>query len=768
MHRLDRRLGDDVDRGVRGASGPSSCASCTAARTRELKKYSASAEAVDERREVEQLADSGAGHGDSCLPGAGRIVGSGRAGGPHVRGRVRVGDGGTRGALLLPDLRGRVRDRRDGRRRPGRAGARRRRPPGVARVHVLARAAASPAWHHRADAARPAAAARDATSGGTTLLDDLAAVLRDTVDGPRRRRGRALPRHRAGLRRRRPDRGGPFLGVAREPLLLHRGHRRQRAGARRRRAGDRQRDAEPALGSDRARARSCSSAPTRSSPTVTARRCPIRSATSATTGASADACGCSTRGAPRPRRSPTSTSRSGPAPTSCVLAALAGALLDRRRRRRRAPRLLRRPTTSPRCAPRSRPFTIDRAAAARRRRPGGARRRWSTTCARTAAALAIVVRHRRDDGDRRHPRRMAALGAAHRSPGSLDRPGGMRFHRGASEPPAPAATDAATGAARAPPAGPSCPGCVRQVPAVALADEIEAGQHPRAGRDRRQPARRVPEPDRVRAALAPARRARRRRRHRERAHRARHPRAARHRAARTGRHLDVLAPARCARRCSRPGGRRPRRPTDARCGGCSRQLAARARRRPARRRRSRRARPTRSTCAAIARPLTARRRRVFAAGPRGFDLAGRARLGPRDDAARRPLAARADPAARPARRPPRAGRRAACSRPRREMAWSNSVRYGADDRPTGSASIPTTRARPGWTTAARATVVTAHGSLDVTVVVDRRARPARRGLAWCTAGAAESPGVLLSTREGIDPLTTMPHASGVPVTIEPT
>jgi len=65
-----------------------------------------------------------------------------------------------------------------------------------------------------------------------------------------------------------------------------------------------------------------------------------------------------------------------------------------------------------------------------------------------------------------------------------------------------------------------------------------------------------------------------------------------------------------------------------------------------------------------------------------------------------------------------------------------------------------------------ATVTTAHGALEVVVVTDARVR---RGVVSMVHGRRdESPGVLLSAREGIDPLTTMPHASGVPVTIEPT
>jgi formate dehydrogenase len=99
------------------------------------------------------------------------------------------------------------------------------------------------------------------------------------------------------------------------------------------------------------------------------------------------------------------------------------------------------------------------------------------------------------------------------------------------------------------------------------------------------------------------------------------------------------------------------------------------------------------------------------------------------------------------------------------MAWSNSVRYGADDRPTELRLHPDDARVAGVRDGGTATVTTAHGALEVRVVTDGRVRP---GVASMVHGRRDqSPGLLLSTRDGVDPLTTMPHSSGVPVTIEP-
>ena len=83
--------------------------------------------------------------------------------------------------------------------------------------------------------------------------------------------------------------------------------------------------------------------------------------------------------------------------------------------------------------------------------------------------------------------------------GSLDRPGGMRFNRGAINrlrPPRPAPP------AAGPSSRPELGRVAGQVPAVALADEIEAGAVRALVVTGGNPIRAFPEPDRLRAALA--------------------------------------------------------------------------------------------------------------------------------------------------------------------------------------------------------------------------------------------------------------------------
>ena len=103
--------------------------------------------------------------------------------------------------------------------------------------------------------------------------------------------------------------------------------------------------------------------------------------------------------------------------------------------------------------------------------------------------------------------------------------------------------------------------------------------------------------------------------------------------------------------------------------------------------------------------------------------------------------------------------------PRREMAWSNSVRYA------GRGAEPEVRLHPDAARAAgvsdgdRALVASEHGSLVATVTIDANVRA---DVASVTHGrSGRSPGRLTSTTIGVDPLTGMPHASGVPVTVAP-
>lgn len=99
--------------------------------------------------------------------------------------------------------------------------------------------------------------------------------------------------------------------------------------------------------------------------------------------------------------------------------------------------------------------------------------------------------------------------------------------------------------------------------------------------------------------------------------------------------------------------------------------------------------------------------------------------------------------------------------PRREMSWSNSVAC------TNQVAPPVLRVHPFDASAADlvdgdlASVASEHGTLVATVAIDANVR---RGVVSMTHGhVAASPGRLTSSHDGVDPLTTMPRASGVPV-----
>ena len=63
----------------------------------------------------------------------------------------------------------------------------------------------------------------------------------------------------------------------------------------------------------------------------------------------------------------------------------------------------------------------------------------------------------------------------------------------------------------------------------------------------------------------------------------------------------------------------------------------------------------------------------------------------------------------------------------------------------------------------RVTVTSAHGTIEVTVALDERIR---QGTASLTHGRGDSPaGRLTSAVVDVDPLTAMPLASGLPVTV---
>jgi len=101
--------------------------------------------------------------------------------------------------------------------------------------------------------------------------------------------------------------------------------------------------------------------------------------------------------------------------------------------------------------------------------------------------------------------------------------------------------------------------------------------------------------------------------------------------------------------------------------------------------------------------------------------------------------------------------------PRREMAWSNSVRYGIERQPSVLRLNGLDTEAAGLTEGEVATVASAHGSVSAVVTVDNNIR---RGVASLTHGdVADGPGHLTSSHHDVDPLTTMPHASGLAVTV---
>ena len=103
--------------------------------------------------------------------------------------------------------------------------------------------------------------------------------------------------------------------------------------------------------------------------------------------------------------------------------------------------------------------------------------------------------------------------------------------------------------------------------------------------------------------------------------------------------------------------------------------------------------------------------------------------------------------------------------PRREMAWSNSVRYG------GRGDEPLVRMNPLDAAEAEVpdgrtvTVASTNGSIAGAVAVDARVRAGVVSITHGRTGA--SPGSLTSAHQEVDPLTTMPHASGLPVSVSP-
>ena len=103
--------------------------------------------------------------------------------------------------------------------------------------------------------------------------------------------------------------------------------------------------------------------------------------------------------------------------------------------------------------------------------------------------------------------------------------------------------------------------------------------------------------------------------------------------------------------------------------------------------------------------------------------------------------------------------------PRREMGWSNSIRYGGTD------AVPEVRVHPddlaaaGVAATARVRVVTRHGAIVASVRADPTVRLGCVSVTHARNGANAS--TLIGACEDVDPLTTMPWMSGVPVELYP-
>jgi anaerobic selenocysteine-containing dehydrogenase len=102
--------------------------------------------------------------------------------------------------------------------------------------------------------------------------------------------------------------------------------------------------------------------------------------------------------------------------------------------------------------------------------------------------------------------------------------------------------------------------------------------------------------------------------------------------------------------------------------------------------------------------------------------------------------------------------------PRREMGWSNSVRYDRHKDEPVVRMHPTDIEAAGVHPDERCVLASAHGSVEVVIVADERVR---RGVVSMTHGRNVSPGSLTSRIIDVDPLTAMPRASGVTVTVVP-
>lgn len=346
--------------------------------------------------------------------------------------------------------------------------------------------------------------------------------------------------------------------------------------------------------------------------------------------------------------------------------------------------------------------------------------------------------------------------------GSLDRPGGMRFHRGAIHQLRPRHARPGAPAAPGVPARPELPRVLGQVPAVALADAIEAGTIRALVVTGGNPLTAFPQPTRLRAALArldvlavvdvadnPL------------TARATHVLPATGQLERADVTLAELTALRAGLQATRPvvGPVADRRPVWWMLAALSRAMG-------------------RDALGGVDPDVltdelylhgvlghsTLDADDVFAAGPRGVGTAaepgwvhddllpgGRWSIAPAPLLAR--LVAHEDPA--PA---------DYALAPRREPAWSNSVAYGAQpDAPV--VRVHPDAVAPDATHPQTGSLTTAFGTVPVTLVPDRSVRT---GVVSMTHGRPdENPGDLTSEVVGVDDLTAMPRVAGLPVRIAP-
>ncbi len=104
--------------------------------------------------------------------------------------------------------------------------------------------------------------------------------------------------------------------------------------------------------------------------------------------------------------------------------------------------------------------------------------------------------------------------------------------------------------------------------------------------------------------------------------------------------------------------------------------------------------------------------------------------------------------------------------PRRDGVWNNSIRYGRKGEERIVRLHPIDAEAAGVHGGDEADVSSVHGELTAVVAIDPSLRPGVVSIGHGRAG--RSPGQLTSQTDAVDPLTAMPHASGVAIRIRPT